>query len=74
VTSVVALALRGAGIIAVVAILVVTLAWAFQRRLIYLAGPRPAPPAAEVLPASPTFRRSWFSRLDWLEPLMHQSW
>jgi fermentation-respiration switch protein FrsA (DUF1100 family) len=52
VTGLVGLAVRVVAVAAVIALLVVALAWAFQRRLIYLAGPGPVPSAAAVLPGA----------------------
>jgi uncharacterized protein len=46
------LALRAAAVAALVWLIVVALAWAGQRRLIYLPSARPPPPADTVLPAS----------------------
>jgi uncharacterized protein len=42
--------LRAGAIVATVLLLVLTLAWTFQRRLIYLPSTVPAPPATTVLP------------------------
>jgi fermentation-respiration switch protein FrsA (DUF1100 family) len=52
VTSWALLTLRAAAVVALVGLGVVALAWAGQRRLIYLASARPAPPADAVLAGS----------------------
>lgn len=46
------LALRAAAVVVAVVLLVVGLAWAFQRRLIYLPDSRPVPPAGALLPGA----------------------
>lgn len=51
-TGAASLLLRSVAVAVTVVVLVVGLAWAFQRRLVYLPDPRPVPPVSTTLPGA----------------------